>query len=92
MISGVGPSSTFGGWFGGASEQIARLRGQGDVGKLEIFVFLQLESCNLVNTFRRKLRAAGDEYSCIVLWAWLTKILWEIFDKILLESLKISHF
>ena len=34
---------------------------EGDVPsqKLESFVFLQLKSCNLVNTFRRKFRA-GD--------------------------------
>ena len=28
--------------------------------KLENFVFLQLESCNLVNIFRRKLRASYE--------------------------------
>ena len=29
--------------------------------KLKIFVFLKLESCNFVNTFRRNSRAGDDE-------------------------------
>ena len=37
------------------------LRGHVPPPKLENLVFLQLESCNLVNTFRRKFRA-GDGY------------------------------
>ena len=52
---GVDPSSTWGGWFSGASAPIARLHAQGvsegDVVPSEAgkFVFLQLKSCNFVN-------------------------------------------
>ena len=44
------------------------LRGDMPPRKLEICVFLELKSCNLVNTFRCKFRA-GDEEKNTVLWA-----------------------
>ena len=61
---GVDPSSTFeGGWFGGASAPIAHTGGLGGMcppQKLGNFLhFLELESCNLVNTLKHKFRA-GD--------------------------------
>ena len=52
--------------FGGASAPIARLHTQGvsEGGcpqKLETYIFVQLESCNLVNTFRCKFRAGNKQ-------------------------------
>ena len=82
---------------GGMSAPIACLHTQGSVWggmcplqKLENFVFLQLKSCNLVNTFRHIFRAGGGKKHSSLRLTDQTFAFWEKFlIKILLEWLKI---
>ena len=66
---------------------------EGCIGRTqENFVFLKLESCNLVNTFGCKFRAGNELKKQFYGPDSNVAFLGEIFVKILLESLKIGHF